>query len=324
MVAVREGLFERLTFTTVREATAAYVEELLKNPAIAAFDNPRAILQHWVSPLRLIPSPKPASQPQESRTERPQNELTPTSRKLVEFRISTDLNKWASAFARELVSPATAAMVGAGGIVTAVFGGASALPVAAFVIAGTTLWCGIRAFPRRIKDVSALIGRDFSLGDLAGIYPPVFKLALVGPPGAGKTMLLDRIAHLRPRKDPDTSVHARIFDFDRRSLRLLAVLEGPLRDLGHQLVVGSAANLLMVVLDHNRSDGMVTLDEERLKEQKILLTEMRGLLRRQPNAVKHVVFLLNKRDLWEGKSSEPKLMDWFGREVTCGGRTSRI
>jgi len=233
----------------------------------------------------------------------------------VELRIRRDWKKWAPAFARELASPVTAAIVGASGIVTAVVGGAAALPVVALVIGGTTLWCGIRSFPGRIRDVYDLIGRDLGLGELVGIDPPVFKVGLLGPPGAGKSTLLDRIAPQPSRNEPTTRVYARMFDFNRHPLRFLAVVDGPMEELGQQLEVASIANLLIIVLDHNRRDGTGTLDEERLREQSILLTELRSFLRRKPNAVRHVVFLLNKRDLWEGKPSEPKLMDWFGQEV---------
>ena len=50
-VAVREGLFHDLAFTTVRERTDSFVSDRLKIPAIAAFKNSRGILERWVAPL---------------------------------------------------------------------------------------------------------------------------------------------------------------------------------------------------------------------------------------------------------------------------------
>ncbi len=61
-VAVREGLFHDLAFTTVRERTDSFVSDRLKIPAIAAFKNSRGILERWVAPLRRVPEPPPIRQ----------------------------------------------------------------------------------------------------------------------------------------------------------------------------------------------------------------------------------------------------------------------
>jgi hypothetical protein len=56
--AVREGLFHWLTLSTIRESLSTYIEKWLTIRSIGDFASSRAILEHWVAPLKLQPPPK--------------------------------------------------------------------------------------------------------------------------------------------------------------------------------------------------------------------------------------------------------------------------
>jgi hypothetical protein len=223
--------------------------------------------------------------------------------------------KWLPDFVRNLNSPVSGSLLGAGGIVIAMVGSVAVLPVGIAVLAGVALWAGVKSYPARFKEPSDLLGQELDFSELVEVDPPIFKLGLVGASYVGKSDLLDRIGHRRSRKQRTTKMHAYVFGINQTPLRFLAVLDGAGEAYHQQFQIAVNADFLAIMLDHHADPTARTLNQQRLEEHEGFLVQLRRYLHQTKHTIKEFEFLLNKRDLWESGPSQQQLTDWFERQL---------
>jgi GTPase SAR1 family protein len=166
-----------------------------------------------------------------------------------------------------------------------------------------------KAIPPIFRHPDALIGQRLSLDKLDNIYPPLFRLGVVGPSMVGKTTLLKRILQQVPLYQRTLEVHAYVAVLQRSPILYLAMLDGPGQGFADQFNIASHADILCIILDHNASDHEKSINEDRIQEHLMFQQQLRWHLAkearkpskeaRKPSSV-HL--LLNKRDLWEDSS----------------------
>lgn len=172
--------------------------------------------------------------------------------------------------------------------------------------------------------------------DIEDIYPPLFKIGIIGIQKAGKSALLNNLCQLSDdqketgKNSIDTKqLYVYIHSFyipvkSNHSPRVVGLLDGPGDNdsLFLQNDIAKTADLIIIVLDHKKyhdtDEGKI--DKARLEEQDEFLNSMYKFLnynRSSENTIQSIHFLLNKRDIWEKQNDQEKqkLINWFDSTV---------
>jgi ABC-type cobalamin/Fe3+-siderophores transport system ATPase subunit len=188
------------------------------------------------------------------------------------------------------------------------------------------LWVAI---PEEYREAAKLVGTYQQLDNLNDIYPPVFKVGIVGLSSAGKTTLLRyfcriRQNNLKPGKTSNSTQELYVYIYalnipeapENKSARYLAFIDGAGEQYADQFTVAEASDFLCVVIDHDKNNNN-QLEKSRLKEQEEFLKQMSRHLqnKREKNRLNYVHFLLNKRDCWENNADKEELKKWFDNQV---------
>jgi hypothetical protein len=215
---------------------------------------------------------------------------------------------WYKRFTQELNGTSGLASLGGALLAVISFMGLNAFSgtIAAFTggigIFITTVAVGMavyKAIPPILRNPSDHVGQRLSLDKLADLDPPPLKLSVVGPPMAGKSTLVSRILQQIPPNQRTQSVHAYIAALQISPPHYLAMLDGSGQMYADQFEIGASADILCIILDHNRSDTEKNVDNSRISEHLEFNAQLRGYLGKQNRKLTWVHLLLNKRDLWK-------------------------
>jgi hypothetical protein len=228
---------------------------------------------------------------------------------------------------------------GLGGFVLAV----AAIPGFAFAtpffilggaIGGLGLLAGLwEAIPPEYREAAKLVGTYETLDNLENIYPPLFKVGIVGLSKAGKTTLLNYFCRIPEKKrkyynditGETTQLHVYIYALnipnsrEGKSSRYLAFIDGAGDQYADQFALAEASDFLCVVIDHDEKNDPHQLNKYRLEKQDEFLQQMSRHLdnKRANNPLADAHFLLNKRDIWENTNFTDKeeLIQWFEKKL---------
>lgn len=177
--------------------------------------------------------------------------------------------------------------------------------ISAFVF---VLLCGValtRAWPPRLLQLAEVYERALTIDDLGRVDPPPLRIGIVGPSHSGKTTLMRGVADLPPLKERTVGVSARVVGISTMPDQPVALIDGGGQFYADQFKVAEAAQVLVIILDHNPSDTEQRLSTDRLTEHEQFATQLQKHL--SSGAKKRMVILLgNKSDIWGELSSADK------------------
>ncbi len=240
---------------------------------------------------------------------------------------------WPKKFGEELNGVGGVTSIG-GTIMTVAGFGALAGPVGLFigclgavVATGTVFYAGYRAIPEQLLNADKLVGQTFRLNELDKFYPPIKKLAIIGPQGSGKTTLKSNLAFETINRLRTQSIIAQVVSIpDSPASHHLAVLDGAGEWFGQQFDLAKNAEFVCIMLDHNVSDSENKLSSQRLEQNRIFLDQVRKeISTNNIVAKKWIKFLINKQDLWERFTPAQKLkFDTFCQDVLNTWKASNL
>ena len=171
-------------------------------------------------------------------------------------------------------------------------------------VLGYAIW---EAIPPVLKNASDLVGHTLDLTELANIFPPICKLAIVGLTRTGKTTLKRRLQFHLPPDERTQSARATIVPIPTNPVKYLAVLDGGGENFSQQFKIAAPADHLCLVIDHNISDHDTDVSAERKEETVEFMKQIRGhLLESESPQKSWIEVLANKKDLWEQLSGKDR------------------
>lgn len=218
---------------------------------------------------------------------------------------------WPRSFIQELNSTSGLAALGGAILAVIAFGGwnVSSRPLTVIfgvlgviIILAAIAIAASRAFPPALRNPESYVGQRLSLDKLDQFYPPLPKLGIVGPEMAGKSTVISRILQQAPPDQRTEEVHFFIAVLQTSPIRYLAMLDGPGQMFAGQFEIAALADILCVVVDHNKSSQDKSIDNSRVQSNIEFQDQLRGYLAKQNRKQKLVHLLLNKRDLWNDVS----------------------
>lgn len=193
----------------------------------------------------------------------------------------------------KLLPDGLAGILGPGGVVLAAGG------------IGYAIW---KATPPSMKRAEAFVGRMIPLGALDRFFPPLPKLAIIGPADSGKTTLKSRLSFRAPPGTRTPWPSAYIAAVPSTPPGYLAVLDASEETYTQQFRMAEACDFLCIVMDHNAADATIALSPSRLKEQEVFLKRIRRHLAESPAGRKQwIQILINKRDLWQKSTPDERV-----------------
>lgn len=199
-----------------------------------------------------------------------------------------------------------------GAVATALTFGGVGLAAGAF---GYAVWSAI---PRAMRDANVLVGQTLDIAELADVYPPLDRLAIVGSTRSGKSTLKSRLQFETPSHQRTTSVTATIVSIPTNPVSYLAVLDGGGEKFPQQFKIAEHANLMCLILDHNISDSESQISYERQSDTTKFMTQIREhLIETGCEKKDWIGILANKRDLWErlGPANQTSFVDFVADET---------
>ena len=227
-----------------------------------------------------------------------------------------DWKKWPKRF---LAEASTAS--GVVGIVGTIIG-ASAVVVSAPTVAlaaGAAAsiglgWSAIRAVPKKNKTPEDLLGRRiYNFSELEDVYPPLRRIGLIGPTMVGKSTT---VAHLQAEPVAGSRTdnpYAVIVRLPGSTNNYFALVDAAGHKYSQQFKVSDNSDDLIVFLDHSESDTDKNFCRKRANEEKRFLSQLSSHLDNQPARPKRILFLMNKRDLWQQGQSQVTAERWFSK-----------
>jgi predicted GTPase len=155
-----------------------------------------------------------------------------------------------------------------------------------------------KSWPAAIRPASEVFGKTLKLEELATIDPAPLKVGIVGPAYSGKSTLLRGIAALEQIRERTVGVSAVVVPIPSLQGQAVCLIDGGGQYFADQFRVAEAAEILIIVLDHNQSETENRLNHDRLKEHTDFGNQLREHLGRFPKK-NMVIVLANKADVWE-------------------------
>jgi hypothetical protein len=209
--------------------------------------------------------------------------------------------------------------IGAGSF--AVLTGAAALAltgVGAVIVGGAAVYAAVRGIPPVLRPAEELVGQTVELQQLEDVYPPIPKLAIIGPSQAGKTTLRNRLSFDVSQLTRTQHITCYVTSLQTSPPKYLAILDGGGERFAQQFKLAEVCDYLCVVIDHNVSDSDSEIDKDRLAEHEEFLRQVKHYLDESHSREKlWVHFLINKHDLWVSETAKQRnKLDAFGRSET--------
>jgi hypothetical protein len=164
-----------------------------------------------------------------------------------------------------------------------------------------------------------IIGRKLTLTELKSLTPDCVKIALIGVGFVGKTTLLEYLTALDQTNAETKSPEMVIFQV-APPVRTLVYLDAAGEDLTQQFEIMDHADLLVLLLDHNKPEGGITISDDRMIKQGHNVDQLVRKIRRlerEGNPVLAIHVLRNKQDMWSQSSTVEiqKLLAWFTQQL---------
>lgn len=198
-------------------------------------------------------------------------------------------------------------LMGAAGLT--VFAGTAAASAlsggGALIAVGTVLYAAWKAIPPILMQPEQLVRQSIQLTELDQVYPPLRKLALLGPTAVGKTTLKQALSLESIGRTQTQTITAQIISVPLTPPKYLAVLDGAGEWNTQQFRIAEAADYLCLILDHNLSHTDSALSRTRLTEIDHLFGQLRNhLIQAGLPRKRWIEILINKRDLWQTASQQ--------------------
>lgn len=220
--------------------------------------------------------------------------------------------QWPRRFGKALTE--TGGVVGLVGLGLSAVGATGAGPVVLGIggvtVGSSLLYAGWRAVPPKMQSATELVGKNVSLRSLEAIDPPILKLGIVGYTQAGKTTFLQKALHREPGTTRTNKVYAAVLSLQMAPTTYIALLDGDGEQLPQQFEVAEHADFLLVFLDHSQADDNIAKSKDRLEDHDRFLQQLEFQMKRR-GQLRHLHFVLNKRDLWERSKSAAELQQWL-------------
>ncbi|MEZ2338783.1 GTPase domain-containing protein [Mucilaginibacter sp. RCC_168] len=219
-------------------------------------------------------------------------------------------NLWPQKFKEELNS--VAGVTGFGGAAMSIAGmtimagtvGLVTSGAGAVITALTFAYAGYKAIPAKFINAESVVGISFNLRELSNIYPPIKKLAIVGPESAGKTTLKTNLAFEARTRQRTQLLSAQIVAIPDSPPKYLAVIDGAGEKFYQQFEIAKQADYICIVIDHNISDIDIKLSSDRIQQNTDFLDQVRNMLSEERLPRKNwIEILINKHDLWGNAST---------------------
>lgn len=173
------------------------------------------------------------------------------------------------------------------------------------------------SIPRRKLLAKKLVGQVVSISDIPNIHPGISKLGILGVSNVGKSTLKDNLVQKvnSNAKTQDLSVVISISkDYPHK---YFGIIDGAGDDTPMQCKILENSDYAILVFDHNFSDKIAKVDDDRLREISNLNNQLRNFMNLNDIKVKKMFLLLNKEDLWTKNldSDRIELQKWFLTEV---------
>lgn len=155
---------------------------------------------------------------------------------------------------------------------------------------------------RGIKYFKEAIRYDFPIALEAALLenaPHIERIGIIGQTEVGKTTLIKNIIGEKYKTYKTTeTVGAYIHNFSNTKDKYGAILDGAGQITAQQNQIASNSHILILMLDHNISSNSTSLDEERIEAHEQLIFQVYGELKLKQWTPKHILILINKKDLW--------------------------
>lgn len=169
----------------------------------------------------------------------------------------------------------------------------------------------------KVKQLRKISGDKIKFDDFNNKYPDIEKIGLIGRGGVGKTTLIENICDIPNSKKLSSTGYAYVNNFSKKYDKYAAMFDitGQSQSLQHKIAL--ASDILIILIDHNRSEEDSKIDDRRLEEQSDFLERLLEELIDRVHKPKWIYFLLNKEDLWEklSKNEQARLKRFFFEEV---------
>jgi hypothetical protein len=181
-------------------------------------------------------------------------------------------------------------------------------------------YCAYKSYPPVMPSAADLIGEAITLDQISEIDPPVSCFAIIGITQSGKSTFLNHVRQNSEKPNRTNELYAEIVTLQKSPPAYIALLDGDGNQYPHQFKLAGMADILLVFIDHNSGDSKTNVSLDRKKKHSEFLEQLEYYLKdyfedKKSLSIKHVHFLLNKRDLWENSSKSHELKIWFSELV---------
>lgn len=177
-------------------------------------------------------------------------------------------------------------------------------------------YCMYKAWPERLRNADELVGQVVKLADLTRIHPALSRVGMIGISETGKSTLLSHVsAQTAPDNIRTEEIYALVSVLRATTPIIYAAVDGAGQQIGQQFKIFDESEIVLICLDHNINSSSLTIDTERLKEQRKFLGQIVDNIRVTQRHPHRVHFVLNKKDQWENNSGKDVLLGWFGSIV---------
>lgn len=212
---------------------------------------------------------------------------------------------------------ASSGVVGLAGVALGLAASPILTAVGGVVVAGALGVAAWKGFPEKKNNPSELVGKGLDLDALKNVSPLPKKLGLIGASRSGKTTLLDHLRNATAEGLRTDEVYAAIVPLQVNPEKYVALIDGAGHQYSQQFKVAENSDILVIFLDHDKSDFKKQATKKRLAEHAEFLAQLVYYLRgNRSTPLSHVHLLLNKKDLWNDDAKKSELEDWFNNILT--------
>jgi hypothetical protein len=223
----------------------------------------------------------------------------------------------------------------AGGTLATIGVAAAAVPTAGLVLAAAPFLIGAGVFglvacggysvyrgvfaKQREKHHNNVI----SLNDLDYKYWSchLYRVGVVGINGSGKTAVKSGLRGMLAFERRTKHITVHVFRLDNKKDIFAALIDGRGADKderAQQMSITDVCEILIVIFDHNFSDKLSDVSQDRLAEHTRFTEQLRKrLAKRADNHLLKIYLLINKKDLWATSNilQQQSLKRWVDEEV---------
>ncbi len=165
--------------------------------------------------------------------------------------------------------------------------------------------------PIKIESIRSFEYRWMPFKRLDDFADSFIRVGICGPPNVGKTTLVNSLTLTKPANDRTNQTQALVAR-SKVSGKDYVLIDGKGQRHNDQFNIAKNTDPLIILLDHNISHNVTTIDQSRLNKTFLFVEQIRMSLESDKIYPKRVLIVLNKKDLWSKNSQQvqKQLMDW--------------